>query len=86
VNNVDDPTSVISWSTDTFATDPNANALRFATMFNFWFDADSPSPTSHALTFFKPGSPAAVAFWYESEIFVDGFELGDTLAWSQTVP
>ncbi len=86
VNSVDDPTAVISWSTSTFATDPDANALRYATMFNFWFDADAPIPLSHTLTFFKAGSPAAVVFWNSNVIFIDGFNLGNTLAWSQTVP
>ena len=32
--------NLLSWSTADFATNPNAHALRFATMFNFWFDDD----------------------------------------------
>ena len=34
------------WATIDFANGSNANALRFATLFNFWFDADSPSSRS----------------------------------------
>jgi hypothetical protein len=75
---------LISWSTDTFATDPNANALRFATMFNFWFDADQP-PTGdviHTLDLFKPGTPASLQFLITDEVFKDGFEPGNTSNWS----
>src|SRR6185436_12844065 len=28
----------ISWATDSFVISPNANALRWATLYNFWFD------------------------------------------------
>lgn len=86
VPNVDAPTSVVSWAGTDFATDPNANALRFATLFNFWFDADAPAPASHTLTFFKPGTPSSVSFWADAGIFSDGFESEDTSAWSATVP
>lgn len=33
---------VLTWSTSTFAGNPNANALRFGTMYNFRFDAKGP--------------------------------------------
>ena len=79
-------TGTVIWGTSTYASDPNANALRFATMFNFWFDADSPNPISHTLTLFKPGTPAEVAFWVESTLFIDGFESEDTSQWSTTLP
>ena len=46
---VDAPNGTVSWSTETFATNVNANALRWATLFNFWFDADAP-PTDSSLT------------------------------------
>ncbi len=81
---VDVPNSTVSWATDLFTTDPNANALRFATMFNFWFDADSPAAATHRLTFFKPGSPTFVDFSFV--LFADGFESADTTNWSVTVP
>lgn len=49
----------VVWSTETYATNPNANALRFATMYNFWFDANTP-PMSGAqvgsLGLFKPAT------------------------------
>jgi hypothetical protein len=55
-----DPTSII-WSTETFATNQNANAIRFGTLYNFRFDADQgPNPTDATVGFFKTGSPIGV--------------------------
>lgn len=51
----------IEWSTDTFAVDPNANALSLALMFNFRFDCNvAPTNFKATLDIFKPGSPATV--------------------------
>jgi hypothetical protein len=80
---IDDPNSVISWQSENVATNVNANALRWATLFNFWFDADSPASKTHRLAFFKPGSPAFVDFTFP-DIFADGFEFGNTAQWSNT--
>jgi hypothetical protein len=73
---------ILTWSTDTFETDANANALRWATMFNFWFDANRP-PTGirHKLDLFKPGTPTAIEFSIGNELFSDDLESGDTSAW-----
>ncbi len=74
----------LSWSTDTFANDQNANALRWAAMFNFWFDADQP-PTGaviHTVGLFKPGTPSAVTFTIGDDLFLDGFESGSTARWT----
>ena len=73
----------VSWFTDTFAVNPNANALRFATMFNFWFDADQPPGASMTSTLglFTAGSPESVTF-NPDELFENGFENGTTSAWS----
>jgi len=55
-----DPSS-ITWSTETFATNQNANAIRFSTLYNFRFDADqAPNPTAATVGFFKTGSPLGV--------------------------
>jgi len=32
----------VNWTTSEFADDPNANAIRWATMYNMWFTADAP--------------------------------------------
>ena len=53
--------SSITWSTETFATNQNANAIRYATLYNFRFDADQPPETTNATVgFFKTGSPMTV--------------------------
>jgi hypothetical protein len=53
--------SSIAWSTETFGTNQNANAIRFGTMYNFRFDADQPPQTVNATVgFFKTGSPMTV--------------------------
>ena len=52
----------ITWATDTFALNPNANALRWATLYNFRFDADAPPRTGAATVgLFKPGSPGSAS-------------------------
>lgn len=53
----------LSWATDDYAVDPNANALRWGTLYNFWFDANvGPQLVQSVdLTLFKPGEPAALA-------------------------
>src|SRR6476646_6347076 len=49
--------SSITWSTETFAQNQNANAIRFGTLYNFRFDADQPpNPTNATVGYFKTGS------------------------------
>jgi hypothetical protein len=53
--------SSITWSTETFATNQNANAIRYGTLYNFRFDADqAPNTTDATVGFFKTGSPMNV--------------------------
>ena len=51
----------VSWSTETFAQNPNANAIRFGTLYNFRFDANEP-PALHsaAIILFKTNSQVRV--------------------------
>jgi hypothetical protein len=52
----------ITWNTETFAQNQNANAIRWGTLYNFRFDADQPPETANATVgFFKTGSPMMVA-------------------------
>lgn len=48
----------ITWSTTSYAVDPNANALRWGTLYNFRFDTNvPPEPSAVRLDLFKPGIP-----------------------------
>ncbi|MCH8852737.1 MAG: hypothetical protein IID41_08815 [Planctomycetes bacterium] len=50
-----------SWSTQSFAENSDANALRWGTTYNFRFDADiPPGPTTATLGLFKPGTPESI--------------------------
>jgi len=52
----------ITWNSETFAQNQNANAIRWGTMYNFRFDADQPPQSRNATVgFFKTGSPMMVA-------------------------
>ena len=86
---IDGPSGTVEWSTDTFASDEDANALRWGTMFSFWFDADlPPDGATHTLEFFKPGQPTDVGISFVDGflVFQDGVETGTTSAWSETQP
>jgi hypothetical protein len=51
----------ITWATQPFAENANANALRWDTLYNFGFQtARSPKLGQVSLALFKPGSPAAI--------------------------
>ena len=55
-------TDSITWNTETFAQNQNANAIRWGTLYNFRFDADQPPQSADATVgFFKTGSPMMVA-------------------------
>lgn len=52
----------IRWSTEPHAANPNANALRWGTLFNFRFDAASPPVAAiGSLTYFTPGTPSGAS-------------------------
>ncbi|MEM7229406.1 MAG: hypothetical protein AAF432_11395 [Planctomycetota bacterium] len=49
----------VRWSTDDFATDPNANAIRWGTLYNFAFDADgAPTTVDATIELHGPGAAA----------------------------
>ena len=53
---------VMTWSSETFAQNPNANAIRWGTMYNFRFDSTSPPQTVQAtIGFYKSGAPITMA-------------------------
>jgi hypothetical protein len=54
--------SALAWSTETLAQNPNANAIRWGTLYNFRFDSSAaPISSTATISFFKTGSPIAVA-------------------------
>jgi hypothetical protein len=51
----------LKWSTQTYAENPFANALRYDTVYNFWFDCNvPPAPSKIVFDLFKPGAPVSV--------------------------
>src|SRR5215472_15247562 len=60
----------ISWASETFAQNQNANAVRFGTLYNFRFDSDqAPHTTTATVGFFKTGSPMPVVI--EAPVLAD---------------
>jgi len=54
--------SALTWNTETFAQNQNANAIRFGTLYNFRFDSNRPPQGANAtIGFFKTGNPITVA-------------------------
>lgn len=52
----------VTWTTEDYNLQPNANALRWGTMYNFRFQSNvPPNPTTATLGLFKPGTSATVA-------------------------
>ncbi len=53
---------IVSWQTSTFGANPNANALRWGSLFNFRFDSNTPPTSGNVIIeLFKPGSPTTVS-------------------------
>ena len=51
----------VRWATESFDANPNANALRWSTLYNFRFDANSPpAPAAIDIELFLPGTPQLV--------------------------
>ncbi len=54
------PAGAVTWSTESLPENPNANALRWGTLYNFRFDADAPPTDAEAtIALFRPGDPAS---------------------------
>jgi hypothetical protein len=52
---------LVMWSSETFAQNPNANAVRWGTLYNIRFDANRPPVATLAtIGFFKTGAPVSV--------------------------
>jgi hypothetical protein len=69
--------NTVSWEAVPFVPAQNANALRWATMYNFWFDSSVPPAEIeiHRLGLFNSGSPNELTFLPgTSNLFSNGFE------------
>ncbi len=54
--------TALSWNSETFAQNQNANAIRWGTLYNFRFDSNKPPQAALATVgFFKTGAPITVA-------------------------
>ena len=54
-------TGAMTWSSETFAQNQNANAIRWGTLYNIRFDSNRPPQTTGAtIGFFKTGNPITV--------------------------
>jgi hypothetical protein len=59
--NVTQASGSITWNSETFAQNQNANAIRWGTLYNFRFDADRPPQSVNATVgYFKTGAPMSV--------------------------
>jgi len=64
----------LRWTTGPFETDPNANALRWGTLYNFRFTANrEPMQGEVTIGLFRPGSPASVV----AQSLVPAWRFGD---------
>ncbi len=73
--------SEIEWSTDSFTTSQNANALRWGAMYTFWCDSASP-PTSLQLGLFRPGGTETVGVDLDKQVQPDAAALDPTTDWA----
>ncbi|MGD2108750.1 MAG: hypothetical protein PVI86_05100 [Phycisphaerae bacterium] len=71
----------ITWSTDAYSVDPDANALRFDTVYRFYFETSvGPGTTTATLCLFRPGQPATVTadttgpWWEEFDCNTNGID------------
>jgi hypothetical protein len=71
----------MTWATQTFAQNQNANAIRWGTLYNFRFDSNRPPTTVNAtIGFFKTGSPITVSIQGPSVVAANVTVSGRVLA------
>lgn len=67
----------MAWSSENLAQNPNANAIRWGTMYNFRFDSNRPPTAANATVgFFKTGSPMSVAVQGPSAVVATNVTVG----------
>jgi hypothetical protein len=66
----------VTWQTATYASNPNANALRWSTLYNFRFEANVPPVnTTTEVELFRPGTPGSITMQTRGPAF--DFSAGD---------
>jgi hypothetical protein len=66
-----------TWNSESFAQNPNANAIRWGTLYNFRFDSNRPPQTMDAtIGFFKTGAPINVQVQGPSPAVVSNVSVG----------
>ena len=67
----------MTWSSETFAQNQNANAIRWGTLYNFRFDSNRPPQTTNAtIGFYKTGAPITVQIQGPSPAAVSNVSVG----------
>src|SRR6185295_16710146 len=65
-----------TWSSETLAQNPNANAIRWGTLYNIRFDSNRPPTTVNAtLGFFKTGAPLTIQVQGPSPVVAQNFQV-----------
>ena len=71
----------LGWSSETFAQNCNANAIRFGTLYNFRFDSNRPPQAGNAtIGFFKTGAPITVAIQVPTPDTCSPVQLADAVS------
>jgi hypothetical protein len=77
----------VTWSSETFAQNQNANAIRWGTLYNFRFDSNSPPQTINATVgFFKTGAPITVQIQGPGATAVSTFSISGRVFTSSGMP
>ena len=70
--------SQIEWATDTFAKNEDANALRWGTLYSFWFDSEF-EPAEITLGLFRPGQVSEMVIDLGNGVLVGDVNLDGTV-------
>ena len=73
--------AAVSWNSETFAQNQNANAIRFGTLYNFRFDSNRPPQAGNAtIGFFKTGAPITVGIQVPTPDTCSPVQLADAVS------
>jgi Carboxypeptidase regulatory-like domain len=77
----------MTWNSETFATNQNANAIRWGTLYNFRFDSNTaPQATTATVGFFKTGTPITVAVQGPAAAVAANFSISGRVLSSEGLP